>query len=120
VEVERKYDELRETHEVEVRNLKEEGRRRKRAEARVEELEQQLGVRSREVEEVKAARAKDAQELLGNAKERLAILHEEVSLGFAGASQDVEQGRTNHSFQRPFEQTRQAKLPNTRKRWRIS
>lgn len=64
---------------MEVRNLKEEGRRRKRAEARVEELEGQLGAKCKEVEEVKQARAKDAQDLLGNAKERLAILHEEVS-----------------------------------------
>ena len=89
LEVERKYDELRETHEVEARNLKEEGRRRKRAEARVEELEQQLEQqlegKYREVDEVKAARAKDAQELLGNAKERLAILHEEVSAAFHGS-----------------------------------
>ena len=79
-EIEKKYDDLRETHEVEVRNLKEEGRRRKRAEARVEELEGQLSVKRKEVDEVKEARARDAQELLGNAKERLAILHEEVSL----------------------------------------
>jgi hypothetical protein len=42
------------------------------------DLETKLTASGREVEEIKAARAKDAQELLANAKERLEALHSEV------------------------------------------
>jgi hypothetical protein len=77
---EKRYEDLRDQYDVQVRNAREEARRRKRSEARVEELEGQLEGRRKEVEEVKEARAKDAQELLANAKERLAILHCEVGL----------------------------------------
>jgi hypothetical protein len=41
-------------------------------------LEAKLTTAGREVEDAKAARAKDAQDLLANAKERLGALHEEV------------------------------------------
>ena len=45
----------------------------------VAELEQQLAVRLREMDEIKEARAKDARDLLANAKDRLNILHAEVN-----------------------------------------
>ena len=70
---------MRDNCEVEARVAKEEGRKRKRADARVEELEAQLRARKTELEDVKEARTRDAQELLANAKERLSILHTEVS-----------------------------------------
>ena len=79
-DAERRYEEMRDNYEVEARAAREESRKRKRAEARVEELEAQLNARSRELEEVKEARTRDAQELLANAKERLSVLHIEVSL----------------------------------------
>jgi hypothetical protein len=56
-------------------------RRCKRLEGRVEELEQQLTVARAELEETKEARRNDARVLLDNAKERLDVLHQEVSLG---------------------------------------
>jgi hypothetical protein len=42
------------------------------------ELEGQLAIRTKEVEDAKEGRAKDAQDLLANAKERLSVLHTEV------------------------------------------
>ena len=43
------------------------------------ELEEKLRVSAKEVEDIREGRARDAQELLVNAKERLSILHNEVS-----------------------------------------
>lgn len=37
----------------------------------------------REVEDIKGARTKDAQDLLANAKQRLEILHSEVGVGIS-------------------------------------
>lgn len=45
----------------------------------IAELEERLKASEREKEEIKEARARDAQDLLINAKERLATLHDEVS-----------------------------------------
>ncbi len=42
------------------------------------ELEEQLAMRSREIDEIKQARARDSQDSLANAKDRLAMLHSEV------------------------------------------
>lgn len=42
-------------------------------------MESQLTASAREIDEIKAARQRDAQELLANAKERLESLHSEVS-----------------------------------------
>lgn len=42
------------------------------------DLEAKLTTAVREVEDVKNARARDAQELLANAKDRLEVLHSEV------------------------------------------
>jgi hypothetical protein len=66
--------------EVEKRNARDETRKRKRAEARIAELENQVKQSGQEVEDIKEARAKDAQDLLANARERLEILHTEVGL----------------------------------------
>lgn len=78
-DAEKRCEEARDAAEVEKRNAKDEMRKRKRAEARAEELEARVEQAAREVEAIKEARAKDAQDLLANAKERLAILHSEVS-----------------------------------------
>ena len=94
-DAEKRYEEARDLGDAEARKARDEGRKRKRAEARIgmsrvlllrvvtlmgitAELEQQLAIRSREVDEVKEGRTKDAQELLLNAKDRLAMLHTEV------------------------------------------
>lgn len=78
MDAERRYEEARDMAEVEKRNAKDEVRKRKRAETRISELEEKVQKSAREVEEIKEARSKDAQDLLNNAKERLAILHTEV------------------------------------------
>ena len=78
-EAEKKYEEMRQSYEAQLRASNEEQRKRTRAESRIKELEQQLSARNNEVEEIKEARAKDARELLANAKERLTILHSEAS-----------------------------------------
>ena len=77
-EMETKLDEMRDRYEVERRKAKDEERRGKRLEARIAELEGQLAVKAREVDDAKSARAKDAQDLLANAKTRLEELHAEV------------------------------------------
>lgn len=47
---------------------------------RVAELQEQLSAAGREAEEIRNAKAKDASDLLANAKERLEILHTEVRI----------------------------------------
>lgn len=111
MESERRYEELRDQYEVESRNVKDESRRRKRAEARVDELEGQLALRRKEVDEVKEARAKDAQELLANAKERLETLHTEVG---------HPRGRADDSFPKRFEQNPPPMRRNIKRRSKIS
>ncbi|WWD16113.1 hypothetical protein CI109_100538 [Kwoniella shandongensis] len=85
-DVEKRYEDARELAESETRKVRDEGRKRKRAEARIAELEGQLGLAMKEVESIKEARAKDAQDLLTNAKDRLAILHTELSDTFRADS----------------------------------
>ncbi|EIW70010.1 hypothetical protein TREMEDRAFT_68429 [Tremella mesenterica DSM 1558] len=81
-EAEKRYEDARDATEVEEQKVRDEVKKRKRAEARIAELEGQLEVASREIDEVKEARANDAQDLLANAKERLAVLHAELSETF--------------------------------------
>jgi hypothetical protein len=90
-DAEKRYEKARDNADVEARKARDEERKRKRAEARIgmslrrslltrlAELEGQLALRSQELDAVKDGRAKDAQELLANAKDRLADLHAEVS-----------------------------------------
>lgn len=80
MDAERRYEDMRDAMEVEKRNARDETRKRKRAEARIAELENQVKQSGQEVEDIKEARAKDAQDLLANARERLEILHTEVCL----------------------------------------
>jgi hypothetical protein len=82
MDAERRYEDMRDAMEVEKRNARDETRKRKRAEARIAELENQVKQSGQEVEDIKEARAKDAQDLLANARERLEILHSEVCLLF--------------------------------------
>jgi hypothetical protein len=82
MDAERRYEDMRDAMEVEKRNARDETRKRKRAEARIAELENQVKQSGQEVEDIKEARAKDAQDLLANARERLEILHTEVGLLF--------------------------------------
>jgi predicted glycosyl hydrolase (DUF1957 family) len=79
LDAERRYEDTRDALEVEKRNVKEETRKRKRAELRISELEEQVKQSAKDIEDIKEARAKDAQDLLANARERLEILHTEVS-----------------------------------------
>ncbi|WWC60949.1 uncharacterized protein I303_103526 [Kwoniella dejecticola CBS 10117] len=81
-EAEKKYEDARDLAENETRKVRDEVRKRKRVEARIEELELQVRTAKKEVEEVKEARSKDAQDLLANAKERLSELHNELSETF--------------------------------------
>jgi hypothetical protein len=90
-DAEKRYEKARDNADVEARKARDEERKRKRAEARIgmslrrslltrlAELEGQLALRSQELDAVMDGRAKDAQELLANAKDRLADLHAEVS-----------------------------------------
>jgi hypothetical protein len=90
-DAEKRYEKARDNADVEARKARDEERKRKRAEARIgmslrrslltrlAELEGQLALRSQELDAVKDGGAKDAQELLANAKDRLADLHAEVS-----------------------------------------
>jgi DNA-binding transcriptional regulator YbjK len=80
IDAERRYEDARDTADIEKRNAQDETRKRKRAEARIGELEGRVQEAQKEVEDIKEARANDAQDLLNNAKERLAILHSEVNL----------------------------------------
>ncbi|WVW82888.1 hypothetical protein I302_104901 [Kwoniella bestiolae CBS 10118] len=82
LESEKNYEDVKDLMEMEIKKTRDEMRKRKRAEARIEELEVQLKAANREVEEIKDARAKDAQDLLANAKERLSVLHSELSETF--------------------------------------
>nr|XP_019013690.1 uncharacterized protein I206_01761 [Kwoniella pini CBS 10737]OCF52471.1 hypothetical protein I206_01761 [Kwoniella pini CBS 10737] len=77
-EAEKRYEDARDLAETESRKVRDELRKRKRAEARIEELEFQVKTVKKEVDEVKEARTKDAQDLLANAKERLNELHSEA------------------------------------------
>ena len=93
-EAEKRYEGAQELADSETRKLREEMRRRVRLEARIgrcmradpclganfrtEELETQLALRTKEVEDAKGARSRDAQDLLSNAKGRLAAIHQEV------------------------------------------
>ncbi|KAK4685339.1 hypothetical protein P7C73_g4812, partial [Tremellales sp. Uapishka_1] len=85
-EVERRYEEARESAEVESRKAREETRKRKRAEERIGVLEEHVRSANKEVDDIKEARGNDAQELLANAKERLEILHQELSQTFHAES----------------------------------
>lgn len=77
--LEKRYEEARDLAEVETKKARDEARHRKRAETKIAELEEQLATSRKELEEVKDGRAKDAHDLLNNAKERLEVLHAEVS-----------------------------------------
>lgn len=101
-DAERRYEDARENAEAEARKARDEARKRKRLEARIgafcvirlmldaipvisvrahcatAELEGQVKAAAMEAEGAREARAKDAQDLLANAKERLTILHSEV------------------------------------------
>jgi len=79
MDAERRYEETKDALELEKRKTRDEIRKRKQAESRVVELEEKVKSSEREIEETKEARAKDAQDLLANARERLEILHTEVS-----------------------------------------
>ncbi|KAL7424217.1 hypothetical protein Q5752_001803 [Cryptotrichosporon argae] len=81
-DAEKRYEEARDQAEAETRKARDETRKRKRAEDRIAELEEQCKATAAEVETVKAIRAKDAQEVLDNAKDRLAELHAELSETF--------------------------------------
>ncbi|WRT67309.1 uncharacterized protein IL334_004278 [Kwoniella shivajii] len=81
-EAEKRYEDARDLAENETRKARDEVRKRKRAEARIEVLEHQVKTAGKDVEEIKEARAKDAQDLLANAKERLSVLHTELSETF--------------------------------------
>ncbi|WVQ69886.1 uncharacterized protein L199_008109 [Kwoniella botswanensis] len=82
LESEKNYEDVKDLMEMEIKKTRDELRKRKRAEARIDELELQLKSANKEVEEIKQARAKDAQDLLANAKERLSVLHSELSETF--------------------------------------
>jgi len=79
MDAERRYEDTKDALELEKRKTRDEVRKRKQAEARVVELEEKVKLSEKEIEETKEARAKDAQDLLANARERLEILHNEVS-----------------------------------------
>lgn len=79
LDAERRFEDARDLHQAETRKLREQLKWRKLAEDRIADLENKLTVAGREVEDTKAARARDAQELLVNAKDRLETLHMEVS-----------------------------------------
>jgi hypothetical protein len=79
MDAERRYGDAKDALELEKRKTRDEVRKRKQAEARVVELEEKVKLSEKEIEETKEARAKDAQDLLANARERLEILHNEVS-----------------------------------------
>ena len=78
MDAERRYEDTKDALELEKRKTRDEVRKRKQAEARVLELEEKVKLSEKEIEETKEARAKDAQDLLANARERLEILHNEV------------------------------------------
>jgi len=83
MDAERRYEDTKDALELEKRKTRDEVRKRKQAEARVLELEEKVKLSEKEIEETKEARAKDAQDLLANARERLEILHNEVSINKA-------------------------------------
>ncbi|GMK55088.1 hypothetical protein CspeluHIS016_0201440 [Cutaneotrichosporon spelunceum] len=78
-EMERRFEDARDLLQAESRRLRDQIKWRKMAEERIADLELKLTASGHEVEEIKAARAKDAKELLANAKERLEALHAELS-----------------------------------------
>lgn len=78
-DAERRYEEARDKQAAAERAQRDAERKLKRAEAKVGELEGQLRSARDEVDEVKEARIGDAAALLDNAKERLEVLHREVS-----------------------------------------
>jgi hypothetical protein len=82
-DAERRFEDARTLYQAEGRKLRDELKWRRLAEDRITDLESKLTAASREVEDVKAAQAKDAQDLLANAKERLESLHTELSETFA-------------------------------------
>ncbi|CAK9784547.1 hypothetical protein CC85DRAFT_283031 [Cutaneotrichosporon oleaginosum] len=81
-EMERRFEDARDLLQAESRRLRDQMKWRLMAEERIADLETKLTASGREVEEIKSARAKDAQELLANAKERLEALHSELSETF--------------------------------------
>ncbi|BEI97277.1 hypothetical protein CcaverHIS631_0208660 [Cutaneotrichosporon cavernicola] len=81
-EMERRFEDTRDLLQAESRRLRDQIKWRKMAEERIADLETKLTTSGREVEEIKTARANDAQELLTNAKERLEALHSELSETF--------------------------------------
>ncbi|WVF72006.1 hypothetical protein IAT40_006817 [Kwoniella sp. CBS 6097] len=81
-DAEKRYEDARDLAENETKKTRDEIRKRKRAEARIVELENQVKITVKEVDDIKEARAKDAQDLLANAKERLSELHSELSETF--------------------------------------
>jgi hypothetical protein len=83
MDAERRYEDTKDALELEKRKTRDEVRKRKQAESRVLQLEEKVKLSEKEIEETKEARAKDAQDLLANARERLEILHNEVSLDSA-------------------------------------
>ncbi|OCF45405.1 hypothetical protein I317_00650 [Kwoniella heveanensis CBS 569] len=85
-DAEKRYEDARDLAENETKKTRDEMRKRKRAEKRIEELENQVKITVKEVEDIKEARAKDAQDLLANAKERLSELHSELSETFRADS----------------------------------
>lgn len=93
-DAERRFEDARTLYHAESRKLREELKWRRMAEDRIckcvqlsrlttADLEAQLVTAGRELEEVKAARAKDSHDLLVNAKERLETLHAELSETFS-------------------------------------
>lgn len=78
LDAERRFEDARDLHQTETRKLREQLKWRKLAEDRIADLESKLTVAGRELQDTKAARARDAQELLVNAKDRLETLHTEV------------------------------------------
>ncbi|KAL1411085.1 hypothetical protein Q8F55_002035 [Vanrija albida] len=85
-DAERRYEDSKSLQQADARRLRDELKWRKLAEERIADLETKLTVAGREVEEAKAARARDAQDLLANAKERLETLHSELSETFEAES----------------------------------
>ncbi|WVR05396.1 hypothetical protein IAU60_002410 [Kwoniella sp. DSM 27419] len=85
-DAEKRCEDAKDLAEAETRKGRDEIRKRRRAEARIEELEGQVKAATKEVESLKEARAKDAQDLLANAKDRLNVLHTELSETFSAES----------------------------------
>lgn len=85
-DAERRYEEARDLQLAAERTARDEVRKRTRAELRISELEEQLRISQREIDEIREARSKDAQQVLDNAKSRLESLHQELSETFRAES----------------------------------